>query len=232
MKTATGICNKVQLGATLGLLALTAAGAANAGCMMGAPHQSSGSKQPAATFVPSVYRPGITAGSFVKTDYFGQYDEGIVGLWQFQLSGYPAPDWGTQAWHGDGTELMFSGGQDPETGDVCQGVWRQIGKDTFTLNHIAMGWNQPGGSFVLRVHLHEIIKLNPAGTEFTGTYTLTGYCESGAIPPFPIPAGVTCATPNPFFEFNPKEPVSASNPNNVALPTGTGTVTATRVVPD
>ena len=182
--------------------------------------------------MPSVYHPGITGGSFLKTEYSSERDEGIVGLWQFQLSGYPAPDWGTQAWHGDGTELMFSGGQDPETGDVCQGVWRQIGKDTFTLNHIAMGWNQPGGSFGLRVHLHEIIKLNPAGTEFTGTYTLTGYCENEAIPLPLAAANGSCATPNPFFEFDPSKAVSATNPDNVALPTGTGTVTATRVIPD
>ena len=232
MKTAIGVCSDFKFKAALGLLALTAAGAANAGCMVGAPHQSSGVKLAEPALTPAVYHPGITAGSFVKTEYFDEHDEGIVGLWQFQMNGYPGPDWGTQAWHGDGTELMFSGGQDPETGDVCQGVWRQIGRDTFTLNHIAMGWNKPGGAFGLRVHLHEILKLNPSGTAFAGTYTFTGYCESGALPPFPIAANVTCDTPNPFFEFDPKKPISASNPNNVAIPTGTGTVIATRVVPD
>jgi hypothetical protein len=231
MKTATRVCSKIQLGATLGLLALTAAGAANAGCMTGALHQSSAAKLADPTFVPSVYHPGITAGSLLKTDFLSEYDEGIVGLWQFQLSGYPGPDWGTQAWHADGTEIMFSGGQDPETGDVCQGVWREIGKDTFTLNHIAMGWYAPGAAFGLRAHLHFIIKLNPSGTAFTGTYTFTAYCENGA--PLPLAASNgSCATPNPFFEYDPKKPISASNPDNVVLPTGTGTVTATRVIPD
>jgi hypothetical protein len=231
MKTTTGVCSKFQLSATLGLLALSVAGAANAGCMAGALHQSAGLKAADPTFLPSVYHPGITAGSFLKTEFFGEYDEGIVGLWQFQSGPYPGPDWGTQAWHADGTELMFSGGQNPQTGDVCQGVWRQIGKDTFTLNHIAMGWDAPGGTFGLRVHLHEIIKLNASGTAFTGTYTFTGYCESEA--PLPLAAANgSCATPNPFFEYDPKKPISASNPNNVVIPTGTGTVSATRVIPD
>lgn len=53
---------------------------------------------------------------------------------------------------------MFSGGQNPETGDVCQGVWRKIGPRTYTLNHIAMGWTAPGGSFGMRIHFHVLIK--------------------------------------------------------------------------
>jgi len=232
MKTTSRARSKFTQAAILGFMALTAAGAASAGCM-GAPHQSSKVKLPdTATLVPAVYRPDSASGSFLKTDFVTEYDQGIVGLWEFQLGPYPGPDWGTQAWHSDGTELTFSGGQDPETGDVCQGVWRQIGKNTYTLNHIAMGWSAPGGAFGLRVHLHYIIKLNHSGTAFTGTYSFTGYCENAAALPFPTPPGMNCATPNPFFEFNPKEAASASNPDNVAIPTGTGTVTATRVIPD
>lgn len=216
---------------TLGALGLAIAGQASAGCMAGAPTQAAPVKSTKpSVFVPAVYRPDSMSGSFLKTDY--DSDEGIVGLWEFQSGAYPGPDWGTQAWHADGTEITFSGGQNPETGDVCQGVWRQIGRDTYTLNHIAMGWSAPGGAFGVRVHLHYIIKLNHSGTAFTGTYSATGYCESGAIPPAALPPGVTCVTPTPFFEFDPTKPVSASNPNNVLIPTGTGTVSATRVIPD
>jgi hypothetical protein len=233
MKIATGVRSTFKCAATAGFLALLTAGAANAGCLMGAPHHSGARLQDPARFDPAVFQATATQGSFLKTNFMNtEYDEGLVGLWQFQLKGYPAPDWGTQAFHSDGTELMFSGGQDPETGDVCQGVWRQVGRNTYTLNHIAMGWNAPGGSFGLRVHLHEIIRLNASGTAFTGTYTFTAYCENGALPPFPVASGVTCATPSPFFEYDPSKPISASNPNNVALPTGTGTLSGTRVIPD
>jgi hypothetical protein len=207
MKTATAIVGKFRLTATLGLLALSAAGGANAACMMGAPHQSSGGQAAAPTLVPSVYHPGTAGGSLLKANYVSEYDEGIVGLWEFKFDAAPpfGPDYGTQAWHADGTEFTFSGGQDPETGDVCQGVWRQVGKNLYTLNHIAMGRPAPEAPFGIRVHLHFLIKLNPAGTAFSGTFTAKAY-------------GVTAA--NPFDE------------SSTPLVTGGGTVTATRVIPD
>jgi len=239
MKTVAGICSRFGLHVFLGLVALTVAGEVSAGCM-GAAHGAGATRLPdPANFVSAVYHGGSPTGSLLKVEYPGEFAEGMVGLWQFTFTGYPAPtgvvsDWGTQAWHSDGTEITFSGGQDPATGDVCQGVWRQIGKDTYTLNHIAMGWlpSPSGGTaFGLRVHLHFVVTLNAAGTEFAGTFTETGYCENGAtLPPVPpFVAGADCATPDPLFEYNPNERASASNPNNIAFPTGTGKVTATRV---
>ena len=130
------------------------------------------------------------------------------------------------ALHSDGTEITFSGGQNPETGDVCQGVWRRVGKDTYTLNHIAMGWFAPGAAFGVRVHLHFTLKLNDSGTAFTGNYSETIYCENEA--PLPV---ASCKTPSPFFEFDSTKAPSATNPNNVVA-SGTASVTATRVVPD
>jgi hypothetical protein len=206
MNMATRTLGKFRLTVTLGLLAMGAVGAANASCMMGAPQQSSGARSTAAALVPSVYHPDSTGGLFLKANYV-EYDEGIVGLWEFKWDAAPpfGPDYGTQAWHADGTELTFSGGQDPQTGDVCQGVWRQVGKNLYTLNHIAMGRPAPGAPFGIRVHLHFLIKLNLSGTAFSGTFTAKAY-------------GVTAA--DPFDESNPP------------LVSGSGTVTATRVIPD
>jgi len=207
MKTAPGVFSKLRLTVTWGLLAITAAGAANAACMMGtAPAEGAKSADPG--FVPAVYHPDAARGGLLKTDFhFGDWDEGIVGLWEFKWDAAPpfGPDYGTQAWHADGTELTFSGGQDPQTGDVCQGVWRQIGKNLYTLNHIAMGRPAPGAPFGIRVHLHFVIKLNPSGTAFSGNFSAKAYAVSAA---------------DPF------------NESTVPLLTGTGTVTATRVVPD
>jgi hypothetical protein len=208
MKMATAARSKFGLITTLGLLALATAGAANAACMMGAPHQPSGTKLPEpATFVPSVYHPDSAKGSFLKIDYADEYDQGIVGLCEFKFDAAPpfGPDFGTQAWHADGTELTFSGGLDPATGDVCQGVWRQVGRNTYTLNHVAMGRPAPGAPFGIRVHLHFLVKLNPSGTAFKGTFTAKAYGETAA---------------DPFDETSPP------------IATGGGNVTATRVVPD
>ena len=96
-------------------------------------------------------------------------DEPIVGLWQFVLN--DGMDYGTQAWHADGTELMLSAGRDPAAGDVCQGVWRKIGNRTYTLNHIAMGWDKgydPVNGPLFRVHLHMTVKVDRSGKSFTG----------------------------------------------------------------
>ena len=49
-------------------------------------------------------------------------------------------DFGTVQWHDDGTELMISGGRRPSTGDVCMGVWQQIGSHSYKLKHLALAW--------------------------------------------------------------------------------------------
>jgi len=232
MKIATRVSGTFRCAAAIGFLSLLSAGVANAGCMTGPPSRTGAKPDRPAHFDPAAFHATSATGSFQKTGYVTtEYDEGLVGLWQFELGANPALDWGTQAFHSDGTELMFSGNQDPETGDVCQGVWRQVGWDTYTLNHIAMGWIAPGAKFGVRTHVHEVIKLNASGTAFTGTFSLTEYCENGVTPPAYAP-GANCVTPNPFFEFDPSKPVSASNPNNVIVPATTGTLSATRVTAD
>ncbi len=207
MKTATGVFSRFRLTVIIGLVAMTGAGAANAACMMGSPGKSSEAQSTAPTFVPAVFHPQAAGGSLLKMSFERDFDEGIVGLWEFKWDAAPpfGPDYGTQAWHADGTEITFSGGQDPQTGDVCQGVWRQVGRNLYTLNHIAMGRPAPGAPFGIRVHLHFLVKLNAAGTAFTGTFSAKAY-------------GVTAL--NPFDE------------SSTPLVTGSGTVTATRVIPD
>jgi hypothetical protein len=146
----------------------------------------------------------MQGASFVRLSDSDEQDP-IVGLWQFKFDGF-SPDWGTMAWHADGTEITFSGGQDPATGDVCQGVWRKVGPSTYTLNHIAMGWFAPGAGFGVRVHLHFIIKLDRTGNAFTGSYNAYVFQESPQDP----------------FDENP----------GLQLNSGGGHVTATRVRPD
>jgi hypothetical protein len=192
------------LAASLGLVALAAAGQASAACMSTdklLPHLAGTASS--AQLVPAVYRPDASSRAELLAVSNSDDDASIVGLWQFKLAGF-AVDWGTQAWHSDGTEIMFSGGQNPETGDVCQGVWRRVGPSTYTLNHIAMGWFAPGGGFGVRVHFHMVVNLDSSGNVFSGTYKAAVYSVGPA---------------DPFDE-------------TVQLAAGTGTVTATRVKPD
>lgn len=196
------------------VLGFAASGAAGAACMDSkAPRPQMPSRPAAAHFIDALYRPDAYAPArLVPTSDEGDAADAIVGLWQFQFSGFTA-DWGTQAWHSDGTEITFSVGQNPQTGDVCQGVWQRIGPRTYTLNHVAMGWAGPGvdpskGAPFVRVHLHFTVTLDRSGAKFTGTYTAAVYLESSA---------------NPFNEDPATNPPIAS---------GSGSVTATRLNPD
>ena len=157
----------VGFAATLAIIAGAIAAQANAACMdtksmMPTMFGTAG----AARFVSAVYRPDALRGAGLLSVSDSDDEElSLVGLWQVKTTGIAA-DYGTQSFHPDGTELLFSGAQNPETGDVCQGVWRKVGPNTYTVNHIAMGWIAPGAGFGIRVHLHFILTVNSRGDSF------------------------------------------------------------------
>lgn len=192
------------------LVALAGAGRADALCLdnllrVPAAKNPSGPAKtlPAAHVTPAVYRMGAAPPvALMPVSAPQTTDDPIVGLWEFQINGDVPPDFGTQAWHADGTELMFSAGRNPAAGDICQGVWKRVGSRTYSLNHIAMGWDF--GSFGVRVHIHAVVQVAPSGDTYSGTFT----------------ADVFAVTPeNPFDESN-------------MLGSGSGTMTGTRVKPD
>ena len=194
------------------LIALAIAGQANAACMDGLLQRAAPSNPsphintvPSVSAISAVYHPGDPSISRFRTiaDQDDDRNVSIVGLWEFKLDG-AHPDFGTQAWHPDGTELMFSAGRNPAAGDVCQGVWRKIGPRTYSLNHIAMGWDF--GFFGLRAHIHAVVTVDRAGDTYSGTYTATAY------------------------NVTPQDPFDESNPIPGAHETGT--ISGTRVRPD
>ncbi len=215
-----------KLKISLGLIALVTAAQAHAACMdslsrlvagssaASAVTEASTSAIPASAKPMAAFQyphPARAAGLLPVADW-GFESPRIVGLWQFQLSGIDV-DWGTQAWHSDGTELMFSAGQNPQTGDICQGVWHQIGPRTYTLNHIAMGWAAPNadptkGAQFMRYHFHMVVTLDPRGQSFSGTYSLFVFMETA------------------------NDPFNEDSRNNPPVASGTGAVTASRVNPD
>ena len=91
------------LTAALSLLGLAVAGQAGASCMSST---HSPTHDPSAMHLaPAVYRPGASMGaSFIRVSDSNDEHDSIVGLWQFKFVGF-GPDFGTQAWHSDGTEL-------------------------------------------------------------------------------------------------------------------------------
>jgi hypothetical protein len=171
------------------------------------PHRAS---FPPAPLTPAVFHPDALGGArliLVDERHFPPLPS-IVGLWRFKFSPELGGDFGTLIWHEDGTEIMISAARDPAAGDVCMGVWKQTGRYTYELNHIAMGHDGPPGgppspTFTNTVHLHEHITLDHSGDSYTGTIT----------------AVISAANPgDPFDE-------------SAVIAQVSGTITATRVEP-
>lgn len=150
-------------------------------------------------------------GSFIRIDYRPR--PSIVGLWKFEMLSKSTSthknsmpdgsliDFGTAAWHMDGTELQTSGYRNPSDGDVCQGVWQQVGNSTFVLNHYALAWTN--GSYTGPVNIRAQVTVDPSGNHYTGTFTTVVYLAAYV----------------PGHEFD----------QNTVLATITGTFDATRV---
>jgi len=172
------------------------------------PNSSSAAPRQNAFLNPAVFHPDSATTAFFRLVDDRDGPPSIVGLWRFKFSPELGGDFGTLIWHDDGTEIMISAARDPAAGDVCMGTWKQTGRFTYELNHIAMGHDGPPGgppspTFTNTVHLHEFIRLAPSGNSYTGH----------------IDAVISAANPaDPFDESNVMAQVS-------------GTITATRVQP-
>jgi hypothetical protein len=194
---------KCMLVIGLGTLASTIANPAIAGCSVYnpavPPAQWNTPGHEGAKLIEAVYRPG--SERFVRVGHETSVpNSGIVGLWKISMvsdgNAYPAPvpngavvDFGTVQWHDDGTELMISGGRAPSTGDVCMGVWEQVGPFTYKLKHIALAWvssdtppsmGGPGPSpaqFLGPAIIRQMVTLSPSRDSYQGGFTLDQYAS-------------------------------------------------------
>jgi hypothetical protein len=86
-------------------------------------------------------------------------------------------------WHSDRTEIMNSG-RPAQDGDFCMGVWEEVGRCHYKLNHFAwMGndtTNAPGGigNPTGPTRITEDVTVSPDGKHYSGTFTLDAYDTS------------------------------------------------------
>lgn len=164
-----------------GLLCLSA-GLAQAGCGDGS---APSNKLHSAAYRSAIYHPDSTASFRTVGDSWSE-SSAIVGLWEFEFrldgaqNGFPDKtlfDWGLATWHDDGTEIQFSAGRTPAAGDVCMGVWRQVGRHEFKLHHIALGLTPPtpSGTFVGPAIIRATVTVDDAGDSYSGSYSVTVY---------------------------------------------------------
>jgi hypothetical protein len=166
----------------------------------------------AGAMLQAVWHPSDTTAGFVPVST-SDSSPAIVGLWKFEMiakstatNRNPMPDgvlvdFGTAAWHADGTEFQTSGSRNPGDGDVCQGVWTQVGPETFRLNHFALAWTN--GTYTGPVNIRARVTVAGNRMSYSG----------------PFQTDVYLASETPGHEFD----------QTTKLVTITGTFTATRV---
>jgi hypothetical protein len=143
---------------------------------------------------PASFQDGQSMGRLLhQADMGSPGDHSIVGMWSFRMSGGGFSDFGYQQWHSDGTELMNSGGRAPATQNYCLGVWRQVAPSRYHLNHFALSYNASTGQLDGRVNIKEDVTVDPAGTSYSGTFTIDIYPPSGGTTPVAHVAGQVTA---------------------------------------
>lgn len=102
----------------------------------------------------------------------------IVGLWhiQFQVDTQTIQE-AYQLWNAGGTEI-HNPNVDPRTGNVCLGVWKQVGQGNYKLAHRVWIYDA-NGNFGGTIHLSETVKMGNHGTTHTGSFALDFYDPAG-----------------------------------------------------
>jgi hypothetical protein len=103
----------------------------------------------------------------------------VIGLWQVTYTTSSKAPFGVsfKEWHSDGTEFENID-HSPVVGNICFGVWKQVGTRTFRLHHT--GWlfddnGNPTGSFI--VEENDTVWLN--GMSYSGTFVFKVYDKNG-----------------------------------------------------
>ena len=182
---------KLKLWMTLGscALAISTVPAALSQCGM-----------PVKAIKPAVWQPAFGAARLVHTadDTSAFRDDGksMVGMWHVIFTattsnGVSIPptviDNALTVWHSDHTEIMNSV-RPAQDGNFCLGVWVQVDRSEYYLNHFAWYANQfPNdnasgiGNPVGPTQFRQWIKLSSSGDHFTGKFQLDAYDLSNNI---------------------------------------------------
>jgi hypothetical protein len=128
----------------------------------------------------------------------------IVGLWSTEFLLGEGPDLFEQTFqqfHADGLELILTNGVPPVMGNVCVGVWKQVGWRTVKLRHMSWNWDPaqpalplPSAQFAGTYVLEATFVVSRNGRTLRGTWTAASYDPSGVLVPGSEFSGVVRGT--------------------------------------
>ena len=104
----------------------------------------------------------------------------IVGLWDvtYTTSDNQLFQESFETWHSDGTELD-SANINPIEGNVCMGVWKQVGSEIH-LHHVGWGFDNVG-NLLGPLTLDESDTLGAHGNSFSGSFDFKQYDTIGNL---------------------------------------------------
>jgi hypothetical protein len=104
----------------------------------------------------------------------------IVGFWQATFTSNDIVIDSTYVqWHSDGTEIMNSS-RPPATSNFCLGVWENLGKSKYKLNHFAIS-SDINGNLIGPANIRELVALDSTGNSYSGKFTIDQYDTNGNL---------------------------------------------------
>jgi len=126
------------------------------------------------------------SASLVEPQALGPADdtspaESITGLWKVNIYDPTGQlvDVAFDVWHSDGTEIL-NDYTNPILGNVCLGVYRQVGPGKFSLTHPSWNFDQ-NGNLIGTVIIHETVTVGKGGNTFSGTASSDVYDINGNL---------------------------------------------------
>jgi hypothetical protein len=129
-------------------------------------------------------------------DFFPDRNQSIVGLWHVIYTAADQSPFNNtfDTWHADGTEFE-SAFLAPAGGDVCVGVWKQLGAGRVKLHHVGWLFN-PGTPTATATNYFTLDEENAVasdGKSYTGTFTFKVWNLDGTATPVEV-RGTIAAT--------------------------------------
>lgn len=132
-------------------------------------------------------KPEGQVGGHLRPIAFGDSDsqEPVVGLWHAVFTaGGAVYDDTFQQFGSDGMENIVSSGLPPVLGNVCVGVWKQVGYRTYKLRHTTWNWspgnndffgNDVPGVFAGRFEMVVVLRVSRDANSYTGNFVVRNF---------------------------------------------------------